>query len=203
MARREAGVICFDRARPEVRRVQDGGACARVRDCETLIDGGRPLIDADDRFRSAAPSGDYAILGAEQEHCAAKADAAKAIEDLSSGRRRCPSGSRRNRYSQAILRDGEWGRGGNRIEGGKAGAIVGNPERQCGTRGDAPRVDKIRVGELGQSGDVRDQIRLVDPQLSDRRNNARGNHEDCAARRQKFADMHGVLPGDHDRPEPA
>jgi hypothetical protein len=35
---------------------------------------------------------------------------------------------------------------------------------------------------------------LVDPDLSGRRDNARGNHDDRAARQEESADIHGVLP---------
>jgi len=49
---------------------------------------------------------------------------------------------------------------GHRVESGRIGALVRDPEGAARRKRNAPRVHQMRVGCLGQSGDVRDQIRL-------------------------------------------
>jgi len=48
----------------------------------------------------------------------------------------------------------------HRVESGRIGALVRDPEGAASPKRNAPRVHQMRVGCLGQSLDVRDQIRL-------------------------------------------
>ena len=51
-------------------------------------------------------------------------------------------------------------RGRHRVEGAGVGPLIRDPEGARGAEGDAPRVDQVGVGDLGETRDVGDQVRL-------------------------------------------
>ena len=81
---------------------------------------------------------------------------------------------------------------GHRVESGRIGALVRDPEGAAAHKRNAPRVHQMRVGCHGESGDVRDQIRLnIDGRIGGvggRRVRMERRFHDCSSMMQRHID---------------
>jgi DNA-binding CsgD family transcriptional regulator len=95
----------------------------------------------------------------------------------------CENGNGRTRDDHAV---------GHRVESGRIVALVRDPEGAAGEKRNAPRVHQMRVGCHGESGDVRDQIRLnIDGRIGDvggRRVRMELRFHDCSSMMQRHID---------------
>src|SRR5262245_40505875 len=178
----EARVEDVDPPSVEVGGVQEGaGSCAGKR--QTLVDRTR-LAGADLRLHrgwrwgnAGVPTGHQSSLGIEEEQpwaasgARVNGESGCAVEDLP-GRSTARDGHDERGLLDRAAVDEAW------VDRGLAGAVVGHPGGGRWAGGETPRIDQVWIGELGQAGQVGDEVGLPEDIARMGRARMRPGHRD-------------------------